>query len=84
MSPADATALAHRTREVIARTFRLPAEALAGPLRMGDPPQWDSLAHMNLVMELESEFEVTVPTYAIAELTSDAAIVEFLLRQRQG
>jgi acyl carrier protein len=73
--------LEDRVRGVIVRTFGLPAPQGDKALRMGDPPQWDSLAHMNLVMALEREFGVSFPTYAIAELSSDAKIVDALARQ---
>ncbi len=64
-----------RVREVITRTFQLPPSAAQNELRMGDPPQWDSMGHMQVVMEVEREFGLTFPTYAIAELTSLPALV---------
>lgn len=70
-----------RVRGVIVRTFRLSDQQSDRTLRMGDPPQWDSLAHMNLVIALEREFGVSFPTYAIAELSSDAKIVDALSQQ---
>lgn len=64
-----------RVRGVIARTFRLSAEQAAGPLQMGDPPAWDSLGHMGLVADIEKEFGVRFPGYALPELVSVEAIV---------
>lgn len=64
-----------RVRHIIALTFRLSPQAAQGELRMGNPASWDSLGHMELILELEKEFGVTFPNYVIAELVSVAAIV---------
>jgi acyl carrier protein len=64
-----------RVREVITRTFQLPPASAQNELCMGDPPQWDSMGHMQLVMEVEREFGLTFPTYAMAELTNLPALV---------
>ena len=38
-------------------------------------PEWDSLSHIKLVMELESEFNIEVPPADIAGLFSEFGIV---------
>jgi acyl carrier protein len=60
--------------EVIATAFgRTPAET-------GDDPTpqtlegWDSLRHLELVLELEMRFGVRIPTERVPELTSVTAI----------
>ena len=67
-----------RVRNVIVKTFRLPPEGAARDLRMGDPPAWNSLGHMELVAALEKEFGVRFPGYALPTLTSVDAIVQEL------
>ena len=57
-----------RVRGIIARTFSLKAEDASGSLRMGAVPGWDSMGHMDLVVELEKEFGVRFPTPRIADL----------------
>lgn len=64
-----------RIRRVIAETFRLSPEESQGPLGMGNPSSWDSLGHMELVMQLEKEFAVMFPNFVIADLVSVPAIV---------
>jgi acyl carrier protein len=74
--------LEHGVREVIARVFQLSLTDAQGDLRMGNPPQWDSMGHMQLVMELESAFGVTFPTYAMADLMNVAAIRQAIEQHR--
>lgn len=71
-----------RVREIIARVFQLTPEEAAGELRMGNPRRWDSMGHMQLVIELEAEFGLTFPTYAIAELVGVATIVQAIRQYR--
>lgn len=39
---------------------------------------WDSLRHLNLIVELESEFDVSFEPEEIAEMTSAHKIIEVL------
>ena len=60
--------LGQRVRAVIIKTFALSPHDGGGELRMGSVPQWDSLGHMRLVVELEEEFGVSFATYLLPEL----------------
>ncbi len=71
-----------RVRETLARVFQLSA-AEAGDLRMGLHPLWNSMGHMQLIVELEKEFGLRFPTYEIAELLSTEAIIKAVERYRQ-
>jgi acyl carrier protein len=71
-----------RVRETIMRVFQLSPADAQGELRMNNPPQWDSLGHMQLIIELENDFGLTFPTYQIAELTNVDAIVREFETQR--
>jgi acyl carrier protein len=64
-----------RVQAVIARTFNLTPDDASGELRMGNPPSWDSVGHMGLILELEDEFGVTFPTYEVANLQTASDIV---------
>jgi acyl carrier protein len=75
--------LERSVRATIARVFRLsPAEA-EGDLRIGAPPQWDSIGHMQLLVEIENDFDVRFPTHAIANLTTVETIAEAIRAQRE-
>ena len=62
--------------------LRAVLEAVFGPegLRLteadgpGTTPMWDSVAHLNLILAVEAEFDVTFPIGEIAELVSLQAI----------
>lgn len=73
----DTNEVERRVRAVIARTFRCPDED-GRELRMGDPPEWDSLGHMNLVVELEAEFGVRLPSYSISDVSSTSGAVRVI------
>ena len=68
--------LESRVRATIARVFRLLPEEAAGDLRIGAHPQWDSIGHMQLLVEIENEFGLRFPTHGIANLTTVEAIVK--------
>jgi acyl carrier protein len=78
MAEQDRDDLERRVRRTIAGTFGVdpPPER---ELTMGDPPQWDSLGHMSLVVAIEAEFQVSFPAHAIATLTSTRAIIDAVM-----
>jgi len=65
----------HRVRETIREVFRLSPDEAAGDLRLGSPPQWDSLGHMELVVAVEREFGLTFPVPEMSQMTTLDAIV---------
>jgi acyl carrier protein len=48
------------------------------PLEMGSTPGWDSLGHMAVVMEVETEFQTQFPSYRLPELLNVASIAHAL------
>ena len=75
--------LERRVRATIVRVFRLEPEEASNDLRIGAPPQWDSLGHMQLLVEIENEFGLRFPTYMIANLTTVDAIVKAIEAHRR-
>jgi len=51
---------------------------------MGSLPLWDSMGHMQLLIEIEKEFGLTFPTYEIAELLSTEAIIKAVEKYGQS
>ena len=43
-------------------------------------PQWDSIAHLQLVMEIENSFDVMLPTEDVIDLSSFAKAREILAK----
>jgi len=70
------TNVRERVNVIMARVFSLPTAKVGDDLRMGLHPRWDSMAHMQLVMEIEKEFGVRFLTYEIAELVNADAITK--------
>jgi acyl carrier protein len=64
--------------EVIATTFHISPSAVTDALAFNAIPQWDSLAHMELMLALEAAYGVSIDEDRMVELTSVGKIREFL------
>lgn len=83
MSAADQD-LARRVREVLARALEMPAGSIPADAAQGCLEKWDSLGHLNVVMELEAEFGVSLSTEEAIGLRSIPEIVTSLQRHLHG
>ena len=72
------TTLTEQVRDLLAGALQIPAEAVSPDLSFGDLPQWDSMGHMEVMMQLEERFGVEVSADTIAALTSLPAICNYL------
>lgn len=63
---------------LITELFQLPPAEVTPETQFGDFPAWDSMGHMDLIMALESQFNVPVSAETISELTSVSAILQQL------
>jgi acyl carrier protein len=61
-----------------ARALDIPVEEVSDELAYNTIPQWDSVAHMGLVAELENAFDVMLDTDDIIDLSSVAKAREIL------
>jgi acyl carrier protein len=68
-------------QKLVAETLRLPVERVDETLEFSAVPEWDSLSHITLMLELESAYGVSIPDDLVLELTSYGAIREFVLQQ---
>jgi acyl carrier protein len=64
--------------EVIATALNISASKVADPLAFNSIPEWDSLAHVNLMLSLEEAYGVPIDEDRMVELTSVRAIRKFL------
>lgn len=65
-------------REVVTETMRIVLKRDIAPheeVRRGDVPQWDSLAHVNLVFAIESELQIEFGADELGELDSLSKLV---------
>jgi acyl carrier protein len=67
-----------RIQKAIGKALGIKNPDAAMPLRMGSTPGWDSMGHMNVVMELEKEFSVRFPPYRLPELLDVPSIARSL------
>lgn len=78
MSGADSRQ--QRLRQVVRRALSLPPGADCDTLEFRQAPQWDSLAHLQLVLELEREFAVTIENDDVLRITSFRSVLDVLDR----
>lgn len=59
-----------RINMILQRTFKLPLEKITENLSMEEVRDWDSLTHMDLILNIESEFNIMISGDDIAEMTT--------------
>jgi acyl carrier protein len=70
----------HKLRDCFSRSLGIPAERVTDDLAYNSLKEWDSVAHMALVVELESEFDVMFDTDDILGMSTVAKAREILTR----
>jgi acyl carrier protein len=58
----------------MARVLRLPVERIGEGAAIGGVPNWDSTAHMRMMLALEDEFGIVLDETQMVEMTSFAKI----------
>ena len=69
-------------KAIIAESLHIPVTEASETLEYSSVRQWDSLAHVTLILELESTFGVNIDDDRVLELTNYPAIRDFILGQR--
>lgn len=75
------TSTAERLQEIFRAVLQLPADADVTRVRRLSTDKWDSLAHVSLVVGIESEFGLALDTAESLRLTSYEA-AEILLEEK--
>jgi acyl carrier protein len=70
--------LTSRVCGLLSEALQVPAETIGAELSFGDLPQWDSMGHMEVMVQLEERFGVEISADTIATLTSVEAICAYL------
>jgi acyl carrier protein len=76
--------LTSQVRALLVEVLQVPEEQVTPELGFGDLPQWDSMGHMEVMMLLESQFDVEINAETIAELTSIPAICKYIQEQNHA
>jgi acyl carrier protein len=63
-----------KIRAIMAEVLRLPVERIGADAAIGTVPNWDSTAHMRMMIALEDEFGVELDESRMIEMTSFARI----------
>jgi acyl carrier protein len=67
-----------RLQQIMGGTFNLNPLTITEGTRQADVASWDSLGHVNLMVALESTFEVELEPEDFPRLTSVRAILTYL------
>lgn len=67
-----------RFRESVIRSLKLRADEYRPDLKIGDVEKWDSVAHLDLISELEREFGVRFDLEDMTTLTSLPELLRWL------
>jgi acyl carrier protein len=79
MSPEPANQkLSNDLRSLFAEVFKVDSSKIDPLAQLGEWPAWDSMAHMDLMVALESRFGVEINADTISQLISFPAILEHL------
>ena len=70
-----------RMRVVLSSVLKVPQQRITADASQLTIGEWDSVAHMRLILAIESEFGVSFDPDEIAGLTSVSAIQAFLARE---
>lgn len=65
-------------RGTLAASLGVTSDTISSTTRQADLSKWDSLAHINLMVALESTFDITLEVEDFASLTSVPAILAYL------
>ncbi len=59
-----------RLKRVFAQVLGLEESAVSDATAPDNTPQWDSLAHLRLVMAVEQEFDIAIPAEQVMDMVS--------------
>ncbi len=67
-----------RMEKVIREVFPIEEEAIDENWTSDDIPDWDSVGHLNLIMEIEKEFEIKIEIEEMFEVEKLGDIIPIL------
>jgi acyl carrier protein len=71
-----------KIKALLSTTFNVAVEGITDHAGAGDIKGWDSAGHLELMMAMEMQFQVTIPTDVMLELLTIDAIDDFLNEQK--
>jgi acyl carrier protein len=64
--------------QIISKTIRIDPNVINKKSGMKDFAKWDSLAHLQIMMEIEKQFNKKISTSKMSDLNTVRKILEFL------
>lgn len=64
--------------EIMSEVFEVPVNEFPAEIKQENIDNWDSLRHLNLIVELEDAFDKSFEPEEISEMTSIDKIIEFI------
>lgn len=59
-----------KIKEIMSAVFEIPLESISDDSSYDNIENWDSLRHLNLILALEEEFEVSIPDEEVGNLVN--------------
>jgi len=73
-----------RIRAIMAEVLRLPEDRIGADAAIGTVPNWDSTAHMRMMIALEDAFGIDLDESRMVEMTSFARIRDTVRQLHAG
>lgn len=70
-----------KLKQAFAEALNLPVDKITDDLKYQDLPEWDSLAHMILITEIEKAFNVSLITDEVIDTNSLQAAMDILTKK---
>ncbi len=67
-----------RIRNVFASCLGVPEDVITDDLEYATIPQWDSVAHMTVIVGLEDEFDIMIETDDVIDMSTDTKAYEIV------
>jgi acyl carrier protein len=67
-----------KVKSIMAYVFRTGIENITDDLNQRDVTFWDSLRHLNLIVELEEKFEISFEPEEISEMTTFKMVMFYI------
>ena len=71
-----------RVQEVMRRVLQLPELVVTRSLTAKDVVEWDSLAHINLIIEIERQFEVQFDLDELESMQNVGILIDVIARRK--
>lgn len=73
-----------KLKNIMCNVFRTGKENITEDLEQKNVTFWDSLRHLNLIVELEDQFQISIEPEDLTEMNSYKGIMKVLNRKNKG